>query len=117
MAEVRLNVYLKDRNSDEFKQVLAQINPNCPDEKLTELVTALNSLTTNQVKEVWKVVEKYLEDDDFVSVEEVRKILRGEYVPVEVDDPITRDDVQLILTGNYTPEPDSDTWSADDFIF
>jgi len=119
MATVKLNVYLKDKNNGDFKQVLAQINPTCPDAKLVEFVNALNSLTTNKISEIWKAVEKYLtpDDDDFVTAEDIQKILQGTYTPVADDDPVTADDVQLILTGNYTPVPDADSWSADDFQF
>ena len=119
MAEVRLNVFFKDRQSKEFKQVLSQINPNASDDKLRELVDALNSLTTNQVKEVWRAVEDYLqlEDDDFVTVEDIKKILAGTYQPVAEDNPVTDADIQVILSGRYSPVADDDSWSADDFVF
>ena len=118
MAEVKLNVYLKDKDSSEFKQVIGQINPNCPDAKLTELVNALNSLTTNKISEIWKVVEKYLApDSDAVTEQDILDILNGTYTPVPDDDPVTENDIKLILEGNYTPVEDDDTWSPSDFVF
>ena len=118
MAIVKLNVLLKDKNSSEFKQVLTQINPNCPDAKLTELVTALNALTTNKISEIWKVVEKYLSpDEDPITPQDILDILNGTYTPVPDDDPVTDADIKLILEGRYTPAPDDDTWSPDDFVF
>ena len=118
MAEVKLNVYLKDKDSGEFKQVICQVNPNCPDEKLVELVDSLNSLTTNKISEIWKVVERYLApEDDPVTEQDILDILNGTYTPVPDDDPVTENDIKLILEGNYTPVPDTDTWSPSDFVF
>ena len=118
MAEVKLNVYLKDKDGSEFKQVIGQVNPNCPDAKLTELVNSLNSLTTNKISEIWKVVEKYLSpDSDTITAADILEILNGTYTPAADDNPITDADIKLILEGNYTPAPDSDTWSPSDFVF
>ncbi len=118
MAIVKLTVLMKDKNNSEFKQVLSQINPTCADAKLAELVTALNSLTTNKISEIWKVVEKYLSpDDDAITPQEILDILNGDYSPVPDDNPVTDEEIRLILEGNYQPVEDEDSWSPDDFVF
>lgn len=118
MATVKLNVFMKDKDSGEFKKVIGQVNPACTDAKLTEFVTALNSLTTNKISEIWKIVEKYLSpDDDPITPQDILDILNGDYIPVPDDDPVTDADIKLIVEGSYTPVPDDDTWSPDDFVF
>lgn len=118
MATVRLNVYMKDKQSDQLKKIIGQVNPNCSDQKLLETVTALNNLTTNTISEVWKAVEKnLLPQEDDVTVEDIQSILDGDFSPLPDDDPVSESDVLLILEGNFEPIPDEDTWSADDFVF
>ena len=83
---------------------------------MRELVTSLNSLTTNKVTDIFKIVEKFLSEvapDDEISVAELSAILRGDYVPK--DDEFTNSDINSILQGTY--QPVDDDFSDSDFIF
>ena len=103
MAKVKLKILFQDNHGEDFKKVLSYINPDCDDDKLSELVRDLNNLTTNKVKDIHKIVEKFLSsgDEGDITDAELLEILRGDFIPAEVDDPIT----------------DADIFSDDDFKF
>ena len=64
-----------------------------------------------------KIAEAGGSSDDFVTAEDIQRILNGTYEPVADDDSITPAEIQSILNGEFSPVEDSDTWSANDFIF
>lgn len=118
---IKIIVWYRDVDRKSFKRTLRYVNPEASDSTVLQCVHNLNSLTTNTVEEVFKVVDQYLiddaiyEDDSFVSAQDVQDILSGDYNPASDDDPITEQDLLDILSGDYTPV-DND-FSADDFVF
>lgn len=70
---------------------------------------------------IWFINKKISEaggsSDDWVTAEDIMKILNGTYVPIADNDSITAAEIQSILDGDFTPIADSDSWSANDFVF
>ena len=117
MAEVSLNILCKDKKGEEFKQILSYINPNCSADKLRSFAENLNSLTTNKITDIFKVVEKFLSEssaDEEISIQELQEILNETYAPTS-DDNFTNADFAPIFEGNYNPVDDE--FSDADFIF
>ena len=119
MADVKIKMHFKDQDGGKFKQILSYINPNCDNATLRNFVDSLNGLTTNRLEEVFKIVEKFLSDsgEEYISVEDIEKILDGDFTPSADDNPISSDDLQDILDENFTPAEDDDPLVEDDFIF
>ena len=84
------------------------------------LVTAEQIKTKLIPRLIWYINKKISEaggcSDDFVTAEDILKILNGTYEPVPDDDSITSAEIQSILDGEYVPVEDSDSWSASDFF-
>ena len=119
MAKVKVQVNYKDDDGSKFKQVLSWVNPECADADLKNFVNALSNLTTNQVEEVFKIVERFLSEtsQQYITVEELQDIIDGKFTPVADDNPVSSQEIQDIVDGNYTPVEDDDALSADDFVF
>lgn len=118
MAKVKLQISYKDQSGEAFKQILAYINPDCDDANLADFVAKLNSLTTNKVDEVLKIVQKFLSENnsDTITLEEMQAILNGTFQPDD-DEVFTATEINSILDGTFTPIEDDDTWSEEDFKF
>ena len=112
-------MHFKDQDGDTFKKVLSYINPNCDNATLRNFVDQLNGLTTNKLEEVFKIVEKFLSDsgEEYISVEDIKKILDGNFSPATDDNPVTSSEIENMLDGEYSPVEDDDAMNADDFIF
>lgn len=108
MAKVELKVSYKNKTGDAFQQVIGHINPDTPDDDLVAMVNQLNSLTTNTVQEILKIIVKWLNDtgEKYVDLGTLRDIVNGVYVEITDDDPITEQELQDILDGNYSPVDD-----------
>ena len=119
MAKVKVQVNYKDDDGSKFKQILSWVNPECADADLKNFVTALSNLTTNQVEEVFKIVERFLSESSqqYITVDELQDIIDGKFTPVLDDNPVSSQEIQDIVDGNYTPVEDDDALTADDFVF
>ena len=119
MAKVKVQINYKEEDGTKFKQILSWVNPQCADADLKNFVTALSNLTTNQVEEVFKIVEKFLSESNqqYITVEELQDIIDGKFTPVLDDNPISSQEMQDILDEMYTPVEDDDALTADDFVF
>ena len=120
LAKVKLQIFFKNTAGEEFEKIIGFINPDCADDLLLNFVTELNNLTTNEVKEVFKIVEKFLSEsstDGYITAAELLEIIGGTYTPVADDDPITEAELKTILQGSYIPVADDDALTADDFVF
>ncbi len=119
MAEVKLQIHFREPTGDKFKKIISYVNPNCDNVSLRNFATALSNLTTNEVVEVFKIVEKFLSEsaEGYISVGDLQNILDGSYTPVADSDSISASDFEMILAGNYSPVADSDSLSASDFYF
>ena len=119
LADVKIQMQFKGQDGETFKKILSYINPNCDNATLRNFVDSLNGLTTNRLEDVFKIVEKFLSDsgEEYISVEDIKKILDGDFTPSADDNPISSDDLQDILDGEFTPAEDDNPLDDDDFIF
>ena len=117
MANVELKISYKNKTGDAFQQVIGYINPDTPDNELVTMVNQLNSLTTNSVQEILKIVVKWLSNtgETYVDIPTLRRIISGDYVELADDTPITEPELKDIIEGRYTPV--SDDFDATKLIF
>ena len=112
--KVKLYVYFKDPGGKIYKRVINYANPNASAEVLYNFVSGLFSLTTNELKDVLKVVNAYLDeesqviDEGLISAAEIESILNETYIKVYDDDGITQIEINAILNGTYVEVSDDD---------
>ena len=120
---VKLQIYYKSADGKKFQRILRYINPSASNSDLKNFVDELNKLTTNEVTEIFKIINRYLDDepvysdDTFISAQDLSQIFNGTFKPAFDDDPISTSDFGLILSGTFQPVADDDSLSASDFIF
>ena len=78
--KVSLNIHYRDQRTKLFRRILNYINPDSDNQSLLNFVHSLNILTTNNIVEVIKVVNSWLDEDIYSSFSE--------------------DDVDFIFDGN-----------------
>lgn len=106
---VKLQIYFKAQDGKTYQRVINYANPAASDEVLENFVTALNNLTTNDLKSVMKIVNTYLDDEfasDEISAADINAILNGSFVNVADDDGITQIEINAILDGTFEPIED-----------
>lgn len=111
---VKLQIYFKATDGKTYRRVIDYANPDASKEVLHNFVSAMYNLTTNDLKNVLKVVNTYLDeesqviDEGLVTAAEIESILNETYVKVSDDDGITQIEINSILDETYTPVADSD---------
>lgn len=114
---VKLQIYFKAQDGKSYKRVINYANPEASNKVLKNFVTALNNLTTNDLKSVLKIVNTYLDDElasDEISAADIDEILDGTFVNVTDDDGITQIDINTILDETFEPFEDDDEISQSD---
>lgn len=106
---VKVQIYFKAQDGKTYQRVINYVNPAASNEVLENFVTALNNLTTNDLKSVMKIVNTYLDDEfasDEISAADINAILNGSFVNVADDDGITQIEINAILDGTFEPIED-----------
>ena len=112
---VKLQMFYKNLSGDTYQKTLTYINPNVSDEILMKFVTKLNALTTNQLGEVFKIVNDFLNEvppqdttDELITPSEIAQIFTGDFVEITDTDGVTQIQINSILDNTYQPTPDND---------
>ena len=115
---VKLQIYFKAQDGKTYKRVINYANPEASDTALNNFVAALYSLTTNDLQNVLKVVNTFLDDESQpeteITADDIASIFDGTFVRVEDEDGITQVDINAVFNETYTPAEDSGGISQSD---
>lgn len=103
--KVSIPIYYK-KDSTDYKRTIEFVNPNATETDLADFVTKLNSLTDNQLTQVLKVVEDFINrSESDIALSDILSILNSTYTTRSVDDGITESDILSVLNSEYTIQP------------
>ena len=111
--KVNIELYLKAPDGKKYKHVIHYVSPDASPARVKEFVNALNSLTKNDLQEIWRVITEYLDGDEEITAAEIDEIIDGNYKNVEVSDGITEQEIEDILNETYE-NADVDSLSKSD---